>query len=150
VSVTLPDGLPPVRGRCQAGVPLAPRTWLRVGGPTDVLFQPADLKDLVDLLKAKPTDMPVTPIGVASNILVRDGGIEGVTLRLGGPLAAIEVEGNRLRVGGGATDRMIAIHALKAGLSGLEFLIGIPGGLGGAIRMNAGAFGGETAEMWSG
>ena len=143
----LPEGFPPVRGRCQAEVPLAPRTWLRVGGPADVLFQPADLEDLVAFLKARPADLPVTPIGVASNILVRDGGIEGVALRLGGPLAAIEVEGDRLRVGGGATDRMIAIQALKAGLSGLEFLIGIPGGLGGAIRMNAGAFGGETAEI---
>lgn len=139
--------MPPVRGRWREDVPLAPRTWLRVGGPAEALFEPADADDLQAFLVARPAGLAVTPIGVASNLLVRDGGIEGVVLRLNGPLAAIAVEGQRLRVGAGATDRSIAIHALKAGLSGLEFLIGIPGTLGGAIRMNAGAFGGETAEV---
>jgi UDP-N-acetylmuramate dehydrogenase len=137
--------LPPVRGRWQRDVPLAPRTWLRAGGPAEALFEPADADDLQAFLAARPVGLPVTPIGVASNLLVRDGGIEGVVLRLRGPLAAIAVEGTCLRVGAGATDRSIAIQAMQAGLSGLEFFIGIPGTLGGAIRMNAGAFGGETA-----
>jgi UDP-N-acetylmuramate dehydrogenase len=128
-------------------VPLAPRTWLRVGGPAQAMFQPADARDLRAFLAARPAAVEVTPIGVASNLLVRDGGIAGVVVRLSGPLAEVEVEGDRLRVGAGASDRMIAIAAQKAGLSGLEFYIGIPGTLGGAIRMNAGAFGGETAEV---
>jgi UDP-N-acetylmuramate dehydrogenase len=139
--------LPPVRGRLRTQVPLAPRTWLRVGGPADAVFQPADLEDLVAFLRAKPREVPVTPIGVASNLLVRDGGLEGVAVKLAGPLAEVEVDGNRLEVGAGATDRMIAITAQRAGLSGLEFFIGIPGTLGGAVRMNAGAFGGETAAV---
>jgi UDP-N-acetylmuramate dehydrogenase len=137
----------PVRGRWREDVPLAPRTWLRVGGPAEAWFEPADAEDLRAFLAQRPQGLAVTPIGVASNLLVRDGGIDGVVLRLNGPLAAITVEGSRLRVGAGATDRSIAIQALQAGLSGLEFLIGIPGTLGGAVRMNAGAFGGETAEV---
>jgi UDP-N-acetylmuramate dehydrogenase len=141
------QGLPPVRGRWQRDVPLAPRTWLRAGGPAEALFEPADAEDLQTLLAGGPAGLAATPIGVASNLLVRDGGIEGVVLRLRGPLAAIAVEGASLRVGAGATDRSIAIQAMQAGLSGLEFFIGIPGTLGGAIRMNAGAFGGETAEV---
>jgi len=139
--------LPPVRGRYRAQVPLAPRTWLRVGGPAEVVFQPADAADLAIFLKGKPAEIEVTPIGVASNVLVRDGGLEGVVLRFSGSLAEVDVDDERVRVGAGATDRMIAIQAMKAGLSGLEFLIGIPGTLGGAVRMNAGAFGGETAEV---
>ncbi len=141
------SALPPLRGPCRAGLPLAPRTWLRVGGPAEVVFQPADDEDLSALLAGRPAGVPVTPIGVASNLLVRDGGLDGVVVRFGGPLAAIEVADDRLRVGAGATDRMIAIQARNAGLAGLEFFIGIPGTLGGAIRMNAGAFGGETAEV---
>jgi UDP-N-acetylmuramate dehydrogenase len=141
------QGLPPVRGRWQRDVPLAPRTWLRAGGPAGALFEPADAEDLQTFLAGRPAGLAVTPIGVASNLLVRDGGIEGVVLRLRGPLAAVALEGARLRVGAGATDRSIAIHAMQAGLSGLEFFIGIPGTLGGALRMNAGAFGGETAEV---
>jgi len=147
MSGDLLKSLPPVRGRCRERVPLAPRTWLRVGGPAEVVFQPADADDLADFLAARPAGVAVTPIGVASNLLVRDGGLDGVAVRFGGPLAEIEVEDERLRVGAGATDRMIAIQALRAGLSGLEFFIGIPGTLGGAVRMNAGAFGGETAEV---
>jgi UDP-N-acetylmuramate dehydrogenase len=139
--------LPPARGRLRTQVPLAPRTWLRVGGPAEAIFQPADLDDLSAFLKAKPREVAVTPIGVASNLLVRDGGLDGVVVRLAGPLAEVEVNGDRLTVGAGATDRMIAITAQRAGLSGLEFFIGIPGTMGGAVRMNAGAFGGETAEV---
>jgi UDP-N-acetylmuramate dehydrogenase len=147
VSEPLVAHLPPVRGRLRAGVPLAPRTWLRVGGPAGAIFQPADADDLANFLVAKPPEVPVIPLGVASNILVRDGGIEGVVVKFAGPLAAVEVERDRLVVGAGATDRMIAITAQKAGLAGLEFYIGIPGTMGGAVRMNAGAFGGETAEV---
>jgi UDP-N-acetylmuramate dehydrogenase len=147
VSEGLVAHLPPVRGRLRAEVPLAPRTWLRVGGPADAIFQPADLEDLRAFLAAKPGEIPMTPLGVASNLLVRDGGIAGVVVKLAGPLAEVEVEGDRLVVGAGATDRMIAITAQKAGLSGLEFYIGIPGTMGGGLRMNAGAFGGETAEV---
>jgi UDP-N-acetylmuramate dehydrogenase len=143
----LAAALPPVRGRLRTQVPLAPRTWLRVGGPADAIFQPADLEDLIAFLRAKPRDVPVTPLGVASNVLVRDGGLEGVVVKLAGSLAEVEVDGERLTVGAGATDRMIAISAQRAGLSGLEFFIGIPGTLGGAVRMNAGAFGGETAAV---
>ena len=139
--------LPPVRGRLKARVPMAPRTWLRAGGPAEVVFQPADAADLRAFLREKPAEVPVTAIGVASNILVRDGGIEGVVLRFAGPLAEVDVDDDHLWVGAGATDRMIAIQASKAGLAGLEFLIGIPGTLGGAVRMNAGAFGGEIAEV---
>jgi UDP-N-acetylmuramate dehydrogenase len=139
--------LPPVRGRVKEGLPLAPRTWLRVGGAAEVWLEPADLEDLRAFLAARPEDLPVTPLGVASNVLVRDGGIGGVVLRLSGPLAKVRVEGGRLVVGAGATDRAIAIAAQQAGISGLEFFIGIPGTMGGAVRMNAGAFGGETAEV---
>ncbi|MGH6898882.1 MAG: UDP-N-acetylmuramate dehydrogenase [Geminicoccaceae bacterium] len=139
--------LPPVRGRLRAQVPLAPRTWLRVGGPAEAIFQPADAEDLSAFLAARPREVAVTPLGVASNILVRDGGLDGVVVKLAGPLAEVEVKGDRLVVGAGATDRMIAITAQKAGLSGLEFYIGIPGTMGGAVRMNAGCFGGETAEV---
>jgi len=147
VSEQLVAHLPPVRGRLRAQVPLAPRTWLRVGGPAEAIFQPADAQDLVSFLATRPSEIPVTPLGVASNILVRDGGIDGVVVKLAGPLAEVEVEGDRLVVGAGATDRMIAITAQKAGLAGLEFYIGIPGTMGGGVRMNAGAFGGETAEV---
>jgi UDP-N-acetylmuramate dehydrogenase len=131
----------------RAQVPLAPRTWLRVGGPAEAIFQPADADDLSGFLAAKPREIAVTPLGVASNILVRDGGLDGVVVRFAGALAEVGVDGDRLVVGAGATDRMIAITAQKAGLSGLEFFIGIPGTMGGAVRMNAGAFGGETAEV---
>jgi UDP-N-acetylmuramate dehydrogenase len=147
VSEQLLAQLPPVRGRIRAQVPLAARTWLRVGGPAEAIFQPADAEDLGAFLKAKPQGIAVTPLGVASNILVRDGGLDGVVVKLAGSLAEVEVKGDRLVVGAGATDRMIAITAQKAGLSGLEFFIGIPGTMGGAVRMNAGAFGGETAEV---
>ena len=141
------DRLPPVRGRYRADVPLAPKTWLRAGGPAEVLFQPADLDDLAAFLAARPGDAPVTVIGVGSNLLVRDGGVEGVVVRLGGPLARVEVEGNRVTAWAGVLDRTVAGFAQRAGLSGLEFYVGIPGTVGGALRMNAGAFGGETAEV---
>ncbi len=141
------EALPRVRGQLRHDVPMAPKTWLRAGGTARAWFQPADLDDLVDFLLVKPADVPVLPVGVASNLLVRDGGIDGIVLRLTGSLAKVEVEGDLLTVGAGATDRGLAVQALEAGLSGFEFYVGIPGTIGGAVCMNAGAFGGETAEL---
>ena len=143
--------LPPVRGTMREGVPLGPFTWLRVGGPAQFLFQPADLADLCDFRRALSGALPVFPMGVASNLLVRDGGLEGVVVRLGGELARIEIEGTTLLAGAGARDQRVAQEACRAGLSGLEFLIGIPGTIGGAVKMNAGAFSGETADrlLWA-
>ena len=142
-----PHNLPEVRGKIVVDQPMAPKTWFRVGGPARCWFQPADLDDLADFMATKPADVSVLPVGVGSNLLVRDGGIDGVVLRLAGPLARVEVDGDRLTVGAGVTDRGLAIQALEAGLSGFEFYVGIPGTLGGGIRMNAGAYGGETAEL---
>ncbi len=143
--------LPPVRGRLRTAVALAPLTWFRVGGPAGFLFQPADTEDLAAFLAARPTGLPVLPMGVASNLLVRDGGIDGVVIRFGGPLARVTVADRTLIAGAGALDQRVAATAARAGLSGLEFMIGIPGTIGGAVRMNAGAFGGETADrlIWA-
>jgi UDP-N-acetylmuramate dehydrogenase len=145
------SGLPQVRGALRRQVALAPLTWLRVGGPAEWLFQPADAEDLAAFLAAAPAGLPVMPMGVASNLLVRDGGIDGVVVRFGGPLAKVEVEGNIVVAGAGALDQRVAQVAQTAGLSGLEFMIGIPGTVGGAVRMNAGAFGGETRDglIWA-
>ena len=140
------DRLPRTRGVLRRNVPLAPLTWLRVGGPAAVLFQPADADDLAAFLAALPAEAPVLPMGVASNLLVRDGGVEGVVVRFGGPLARVEVAGDLVIAGAGALDQRVAQAAQRAGLAGLEFLVGIPGTVGGAVRMNAGAFGGETRE----
>ncbi|MDZ5647445.1 UDP-N-acetylmuramate dehydrogenase [Nitrospirillum sp. BR 11828] len=139
--------LPTVRGRLTPDAPLGPLTWFRVGGPADVLFRPADEEDLAQFLAACPADVPVTVIGVASNLLVRDGGVRGVVIRLGGSFAQVSVEGDRVHAGAGALDLTVAQTAQAAGLSGLEFLSGIPGTVGGAIRMNGGAYGGETVDV---
>jgi UDP-N-acetylmuramate dehydrogenase len=138
------DTLPPARGTLRRDVPLAPLTWFRVGGPAEVVFQPADAEDLASFLAALPPEVPVTPVGVASNLLVRDGGIGGVVVRFGGELARVAVEGDEVVAGPGALDQRVAQAAQRAGRAGLEFMIGIPGTVGGAVRMNAGAFGGET------
>jgi UDP-N-acetylmuramate dehydrogenase len=141
----------PVRGTLRRQVSLAPLTWLRVGGPAEWLFQPADAVDLAAFLRALPPETPVMAMGVASNLLVRDGGVSGVVVRLGGPLAKVIVEGDLVLAGAGALDQRVAQAAQAAGLGGLEFLIGIPGTVGGAVRMNAGAFGGETRDrlVWA-
>ena len=139
--------LPAVRGKIAFDQPMAPKTWFRVGGPAKAWFQPADLDDLQDFMLAKPDDVPVLPVGVGSNLLVRDGGVDAVVLRLTGSLAKVEQDGDLLTVEAGVTDRGLAVHALEAGLSGFEFYVGIPGTLGGGVRMNAGAFGGETADL---
>ncbi|MCX8101641.1 MAG: UDP-N-acetylmuramate dehydrogenase [Geminicoccaceae bacterium] len=143
--------LPPVRGLLREAVPLGPLTWLRVGGPARFLFQPADRADLADFRRALDGALPVFPMGVASNLLIRDGGLEAVVVRLSGELARIEIEGTTVVAGAGARDQRVAQEACRAWLSGLEFLIGIPGTIGGAVAMNAGAFGGETADrlLWA-
>jgi UDP-N-acetylmuramate dehydrogenase len=145
------DRLPSPRGSLRRQVPLAPLTWLRVGGPAELVFQPADADDLAAFLSTLPPEVPVLPMGVASNLLVRDGGIDGVVVRFGGPLSRVAVEGDLVLAGAGALDQRVAQVAQRAGLAGLEFLIGIPGTVGGAVRMNAGAFGGETRDrlVWA-
>ncbi len=139
------DRLPPLRGRAQADVALAPSTWFRVGGPAEVLVRPADVDDLRAFLAALPLEMPVIAIGAASNLIVRDGGVNGVVLRLARGFNAIAVEDNGVVAGAAALDLTVAEHAAAAGLSGLEFLSGIPGTIGGAVAMNAGAYGGDVA-----
>jgi len=150
-SPSLIDRLPSVRGRYSEGSILANVTWFRVGGPADVLFKPADLSDLQDFLSGTDSNLPITPIGVGSNLLVRDGGVEGVVLRLGREFAGIEVDGTEIEAGAAALDANVARTAAKHGLTGLEFYSGIPGTIGGALRMNAGAYGTETKDrlIWA-
>ena len=144
---SLMERLPVVRGRYSENVSLSEVTWFRVGGPAEVLFRPADQEDLVAFLGAKPAQVPVTVLGVGSNLLVRDGGVPGVVVRLGRGFTTIEAEGTQLRAGGVALDTNVALVALDAGLAGLEFLSGIPGTMGGALRMNAGAYGVEIKDV---
>ena len=147
MNASFANRLPEVRGKIAFETPMAPKTWFRVGGPARCWFQPADVDDLADFMALKPADIPVLPIGVGSNLLVRDGGVDAVVIRLTGSLARVEVDGDRLTVGAGVTDRGLAIQALEAGVSGFEFYVGIPGTLGGGVRMNAGAYGSETVEL---
>ena len=139
--------LPPVRGQLVADAPIGPMTWLRVGGPAEVLFRPVDSADLAGFLAALPPDVPVTVIGVGSNLLVRDGGIPGVVIRLGkGFTGVVSAGGDAIRAGAGALDRAVARFAARAGLAGLEFMSGIPGTVGGGFRTNAGAYGREFKD----
>lgn len=140
------DRLPAVRGRLTEEAMLNRVTWFQVGGPAEVMFKPADLDDLADFLRATPEDVAVLPIGVGSNLLVRDGGVRGVVLRLGGDFARITVEGEEVTAGAAALDANVAKTAANHGLTGLEFFAGIPGTIGGALRMNAGAYGHETKD----
>lgn len=137
-----------VRGRLTGNAPLAPYTWFRVGGSAELLFQPADADDLASLLEKLNPQVPVTVVGVGSNLLVRDGGIAGVVIRLSakGFGAATRLDGDRIRVGAALPDKRVAAFALEQGLAGFAFYHGIPGGIGGALRMNAGANGAETRE----
>ena len=137
--------LPPLRGRVQADAPLGPATWFRAGGPAEVLVRPADVEDLAALLAGLPDTIPVTAIGAASNLIVRDGGVAGVVVRLARGFGGISVERDGVIAGAAALDVTVAEHAAAAGLTGLEFLSGIPGSIGGAISMNAGAYGGDIA-----
>jgi UDP-N-acetylmuramate dehydrogenase len=140
--------LPELRGKLKPGAMLADLTWFRVGGPAEILYSPADEADLAYVVKTIPQDIPVTVIGLGSNLLVRDGGIEGVVIRLGKGFGDIEVEdGQRLRAGAAVPDVKVARAAADAGISGLSFYRGIPGCVGGALRMNGGAHGKETKEV---
>ena len=140
--------LPAVRGRVELDKPLAEFTWFRVGGPADVLYSPADEEDLAGFLAALDQDIPVQVIGVGSNLLVRDGGIPGVVIRLGRGFGQMALEdGFRMRSGTSVPDIRLAQFALQEGITLLTFLRGIPGTIGGALRMNAGAHGGETRDI---
>ena len=139
--------LPKVRGAYTANAPMSELTWFRAGGPAEVLFRPADVADLQAFLKTKPADVPVMTVGVGSNLLVRDGGVRGVVVRLGAAFGKVSAEdGHRLRAGAAALDVAAARVAADAGIAGLEFLRGIPGTIGGGLRMNAGAYGGEFKD----
>lgn len=139
--------LPPLRGRVQRAAPLAPFTWFRVGGAADALVRPADADDLLLLLRDMPGDLPLTVIGAASNLIIRDGGLRGVTLRLARGFGEVVVEADGIVAGAAALDAVVAETAAAAGLAGLEFLIGIPGSIGGAVAMNAGAYGTEVKDV---
>jgi UDP-N-acetylmuramate dehydrogenase len=139
--------LPAVRGRYAANAPLGRVTWFRAGGAAEVMFRPADVDDLAQFLDRRPADIPLTVVGVGSNLLVRDGGVPGVVIRLGRGFADIRCEGSRVEAGAAALDSSVALAAAEAGIAGLEFLSGIPGSIGGALRMNAGCFGREIKDV---
>ena len=142
------DNLPTVRGKLLINEQLAPYTWFRVGGPADALFIPADEDDLIDFLKALPEDVPVYPLGVGSNVIVRDGGVKGVIVRLAGRAwGQVVADGLTITAGAGALDSMVARASAKAGIAGMEFYAGIPGSIGGALTMNAGCYGSETKDI---
>ncbi|CAN7429463.1 UDP-N-acetylmuramate dehydrogenase [Phenylobacterium sp. LjRoot219] len=142
------DRLPAVRGKVLFDEPLGPFTWFRVGGPAEVVFLPADAEDLAEFLKALDPAVPVAPIGVGSNTLVRDGGVEGVVVRLGKGFSGVEPRGDhRIYAGAALLDAVLAREAAKAGIAGLEFYRGVPGSVGGALTMNAGCYGAETKDV---
>jgi len=142
------DRLPEVRGKLLRDEPLGPFTWFRVGGPADLLFLPQDEDDLARFLRGLDPAVPVTVLGVGSNTLVRDGGVEGVVVRLGKAFAGLEPQdGHRIFAGAAALDAALAREAAKAGIAGLEFYRGVPGSVGGALVMNAGCYGAETRDV---
>lgn len=142
------DMLPPVRGTLAREAPLKDLVWFRAGGPAEVLFRPADADDLAALIAARPADLRVSVIGVGSNLLVRDGGIPGVVVRLSSAFGKIETDGTRVRAGAAALDGAVARAAGDAGIAGLEFLRGVPGTIGGALKMNAGCYGREVRDIF--
>lgn len=144
MSVDFP--LPKVRGTLTENRDLAGLTWMRVGGPADVLFQPADAEDLADFLRDLPQEVPVFAMGVGSNLIVRDGGVRGVVIRLGRGFNGIEIDGATVRAGAAALDAHVARKAAAEGLN-LTFLRTIPGSIGGAVRMNAGCYGDYVADV---
>ena len=140
--------MPELRGRLLANQPLAELTWFRVGGPAQVLFMPEDEADLALFLARRPPEIPITVIGLGSNLIVRDGGVPGVVIRLGRGFSEIKVEpGHRIRAGAAVPDVKVARAAQEAAIAGLAFYRGIPGAIGGALRMNGGAYGGETKDV---
>ncbi len=147
ITAELKAKMPQLRGRLLANQPLAELTWFRVGGPAQVMFMPDDENDLAYFLKELAPEIPVTAIGLGSNLIVRDGGVPGVTIRLGRGFNEVAVEaGHRIRTGTAVPDVKIARAAQEAAIAGLSFMRGIPGGIGGALRMNGGAYGRETKD----
>lgn len=147
MTTCLIDRLPPVRGEYACAVPMAKHTWFGVGGPAEIIFSPADHDDLGSFLAACPADIPLLTVGAGSNLLVRDGGVAGVVVRTPAHISDVTNDGDVVTAGSGALDADVARHAARAGLAGLEFLIGIPGTVGGGLRMNAGAYGGEFRDV---
>ena len=146
--MTWRDQLPDVRGKLFRDEPLAPFTWFRVGGPAELIFIPEDADDLAVFLKGLDASVPLTVLGVGSNTLVRDGGVDGVVIRLGRGFNTVEAKGqNRIFAGAGVPDAILAREAAKAGIAGLEFYRGVPGAIGGALTMNAGCYGAETKDV---
>lgn len=140
--------LPPVRGKLTHGAPLAPLVWFKSGGAAEWLFEPADVDDLSDFLFALDPPVPVMGLGLGSNMIVRDGGVPGVVVRLGKPFATVEqLDATTLRCGGGASGILVSSKARDAGIAGVEFLRSIPGTVGGFVRMNGGAYGRETSDV---
>ncbi len=146
LTADLRSNMPALRGRLLANQPLAELTWFRVGGPAQVLFMPEDEQDLAYLLDHAPADIPVTVIGLGSNLIVRDGGVPGIVVRLGRGFGEIAIDNTDLRAGAAVPDVKVARAAQEAGIAGLSFLRGIPGSVGGALRMNGGAYGRETKD----
>lgn len=148
ISADLKSAMPDLRGRLLANESLAPLTWFRVGGPAQILFTPADEDDLAYFLSKLPQEIPVCTVGVGSNLIVRDGGVPGVVIRLSPRgFGEVKAEGDTVRAGTAALDKRVAEAAAAANIGGLEFYFGIPGSIGGALRMNAGANGGETKDV---
>ncbi len=145
---TVCDALPPVRGSLTHEAPLKDLVWFRAGGPAQWLFRPADAEDLATFLAAKPADLRLSVIGVGSNLLVRDGGIPGVVVRLSSAFGKVETTGTRVRAGAAALDANVARSAADAGIAGMEFLRGVPGTIGGALKMNAGCYGREIKDIF--
>lgn len=135
------------RGKLTKDAPLAPLVWFKAGGTADWLFEPADAGDLCAFLKALPTDVPVLALGLGSNLIVRDGGVAGVVVRLGKAFGKVSADGDVLMCGGGASGISVSSAARDAGVAGVEFLRGIPGTVGGFVRMNGGAYGREVADV---
>ncbi|MDE1152958.1 MAG: UDP-N-acetylmuramate dehydrogenase [Micavibrio sp.] len=140
------EKLPRVKGRLSENAAIGHMTWFGVGGPAEVLFKPEDKEDLINFIAHCPKDVPVTLLGVASNLIIRDGGVPGVVIRLGREFAGITAQGLAVTAGAAALDMNVALVAAKNSIAGLEFLSGIPGTIGGALRMNAGAYGGEVKD----
>ena len=147
VAASIRSTLPPARGSIEPNGSLADFIWFRTGGPAEWMFRPADLDDLARFLAALPPPVPVLPVGVGSNLIVRDGGVPGVVIRLPKSFARVGTDGDLVRAGGAAMGITVASAARDASLAGLEFLRGIPGTVGGAVRMNAGAYGRDTADI---
>ncbi len=146
ITADLKAKAPELRGRLLANQSLAELTWFRVGGPAQVLFMPEDEADLAYLLAHLPAEIPVTVIGLGSNLIVRDGGVPGVVIRLGRGFNEVKIDEDRVRTGTAVPDVKVARAAQEAGLAGLAFYRGIPGAIGGALRMNGGAYGRETKD----